>query len=198
LEKRKKGGKQMKREMNIDKRVLLVLATLVVAALLATFWATSEPMGSPPERQGWERWNLTNEQRQEIDQLIRYMRANCASWEEIAAAINAKLDEWNIKQPPRGDIELFYTAKAVISTVNMTLVTILMLIYIAIYRKTKSEFTVGLIIFSMILLLYTLTSNPMMHWTFGFRAFGLGPFAMLPDLFTCVALAVLLYLTVKY
>jgi hypothetical protein len=73
-----------------------------------------------------------------------------------------------------------------------------MLIYIAIYRKTKSEFTVGLIIFSMILLLYTLTSNPMMHWIFGFRAFGLGPFAMLPDLFTCVALAVLLYLTVKY
>jgi hypothetical protein len=35
-------------------------------------------------------------------------------------------------------------------------------------------------------------------WAFGFRAFGLGPFAMLPDLFTCIALAILLYFTVQY
>jgi hypothetical protein len=35
-------------------------------------------------------------------------------------------------------------------------------------------------------------------WAFGFRPFGLGPFAMLPDLFTLGALAVLLYLSVKY
>jgi hypothetical protein len=33
---------------------------------------------------------------------------------------------------------------------------------------------------------------------FGFMPFGLGPFAMLPDLFTLVALAVLVYLTTKY
>lgn len=188
----------MNHKMNINKRILFILATLAVVALLATFWATSGPIGSPPERQGWERWNLTDEQRQEIEQLVKDMRENGASWEEIKAAVNAKLDEWDIKQPPRGDIELYYTAKTVVSTVNMTLVIILMLTYIAIYRKTKSEFTVGLIIFSTILLLYTLASNPMMQWTFGFRAFGLGPFAMLPDLFTCVALAVLLYLTVKY
>jgi hypothetical protein len=37
-----------------------------------------------------------------------------------------------------------------------------------------------------------------MMWTFGFRPFGLGPFAMLPDIFTCIALSVLLYLTIKY
>ena len=42
------------------------------------------------------------------------------------------------------------------------------------------------------------TTNPLVHWIFGFRAVGLGPFAMLPDLFTCVALAILPYLTVKY
>jgi len=188
----------MKHEMNIEKRTLLILATLIVVALLATLWATTGPIGSPPERQGWQRWNLSDEQRHEIEQLIRDLRENEASEEEIRAAVNAKLNQWNIKEPPRGDIELFYTAKTVISTVNMTLVIILMLMYIAIYRKTKSEFTVGLMIFSMILLLYTLASNPMMQWVFGFRAFGLGPFAMLPDLFTSIALAVLLYLTVKY
>ena len=100
--------------------------------------------------------------------------------------------------PVRGDIELYYTVKTVISTVNATLLIFLLITYIGIYSKTKSEFTIGLIIFSMVLLFYALASNPLVHWTFGFRAFGLGPFAMLPDVFTCVALAVLLYLTVKY
>jgi len=100
--------------------------------------------------------------------------------------------------PSRGDIELYYTAKTVISTINVTLLIFLLVTYIGIYKKTRSEFTIGLIIFSVVLLFYALTSNPIIHWAYGFRAFGLGPFAMLPDLFTCMALAVLLYLTVKY
>jgi hypothetical protein len=104
-------------------------------------------------------------------------------------------------RPPediRGDIELFYTIKTVVSTINVTLSIFLLLIYVGIYRKTRSQFTIGLIIFSAIFLLNALASNPLVMWTFGFRAFGLGPFAMLPDLFTFVALAVLLYLSVKY
>lgn len=98
----------------------------------------------------------------------------------------------------RGDIELYYIVKTVISSINATLLISLLITYIDIYKKTQSEFTIGLIIFSMVLLLYALVSNPMMHWAFGFSAFGLGPFAMLPDLFTCVALAILLYITLKY
>jgi hypothetical protein len=47
------------------------------------------------------------------------------------------------------------------------------------------------------LLLNALVSNPLLQFGFGFRAFGLGPFAMLPDLFTFFALVVLLYLTLK-
>ncbi len=98
----------------------------------------------------------------------------------------------------RGDIEVYYTVKTVISTINATLLIFLLITYVDIYLKTKSEFTIGLMIFSMVLLFYALASNPLVHWIFGFYAFGLGPFAMLPDLFTCVALAVLLYLTIKY
>lgn len=98
----------------------------------------------------------------------------------------------------RGDIELFYTVKTVISTINITLLIFLLIAYIDIYKKTKSEFTIGLMIFSMTLLLYALFSNPLIYRIFGFRAFGLGPFIMLPDLFTCVALIMLLYLTFKY
>ncbi|MBC7130472.1 hypothetical protein H5T51_04545 [Candidatus Bathyarchaeota archaeon] len=71
-------------------------------------------------------------------------------------------------------------------------------IYADIYRKTRSEFTIGLIIFSAALLLYALTSNPIIIRAFGFRPLGLGPFALLPDLFAFAALMVLLYLSFKY
>jgi len=98
----------------------------------------------------------------------------------------------------RLDIQLFYTLQTVISVVNVTLSIILLLMYVSIYRKTHSEFTIGLIIFSAVLLLHAFVSIPLLHHAFGFYEFGLGPFAVLPDLFTCVALAVLLYLTFKY
>jgi len=98
----------------------------------------------------------------------------------------------------RGDIELYYTVKTVISTINVTLSIFLFFTYIDIYRKTESEFTIGLIIFSIVLLFNALSSNPLVHWTFGYSALGLGPFAMLPDLSTFIALAVLLYLSIKY
>ena len=188
----------MNLKMNRDYRILFILVTLIVVALFATIWAINAPFGSPMELQGWERWNLSNEQRMEIMHLLESMRRNGASLEEIQMAINMKLEEWGVQPPPPGDIELFYTIKTVISTVNITLVIILLFTYIDIYRRTKSSFTIGLIIFSTILLLYTITSNPILQWPFGFRASGLGPFAMLPDLFACVALSILVYLSVKY
>jgi hypothetical protein len=104
-------------------------------------------------------------------------------------------------RPPEnipGDIEFFYAAKTVVSSINVTLLIFLLATYVSIYRKTRSEFTIGLIIFSMVFLLNALASNPFVIWAFGFRPFGLGPFALLPDLFTFGALAVLLYLSVKY
>lgn len=100
--------------------------------------------------------------------------------------------------PVPGDIELYYSAKTVVSTVNLTLLVFLLIVYVDLYRKTQSEFTIGLIVFSLVLLFYALTANPLMQWIFGFYGSGLGPFAMIPDLFTCAALAVLSYLTLKY
>jgi len=131
----------------------------------------------------------------------------------IVVAILAELWAWSTFWFPRypwwaqrpwppenipGDIEFFYTAKTVVSTINVTLLVFLLLTYISIYRKTRSDFTIGLIIFSLVLLLNALASNPFVIWVFGFRPFGLGPFALLPDLFTFVALTVLLYLSIKY
>jgi hypothetical protein len=96
------------------------------------------------------------------------------------------------------DIELYYTAKTIFATLNVTLLIFLLATYLQMYISGKSEFTLWLAIISTVLLLNALTSNPLVHWIFGFRAFGLGPFAMLPDIFTLVALAILLYLTMKY
>lgn len=97
-----------------------------------------------------------------------------------------------------GDLEFFYIAKTVISTLNIVILIFLLAVYLDIYRKTRSEFTIGLIIFSTALLFYAFTSNPIIMWLCGFVPFGLGPFALLPELFTFAALVVLLYLSVKY
>lgn len=108
---------------------------------------------------------------------------------------------WGRQLPPYnipGDIELFYTAKAVVSTLNIVILIFLLVSYVNIYRKTRSEFTIGLIIFSLVFLMYVLASNPFVIMAFGFQPFGLGPFAFLPELFTLGALAVLLYLNLKY
>jgi hypothetical protein len=158
MEKVEKGVEQMSHRMNRNTRTWLILATLIVVAVLAAFWATSE-FWSPPSP--WER---------------RF---------------------WPPESIP-GDIEFFYTAKTVVSTVNVTLLVFLLVTYIGIYRKTRSEFTIGLMIISAAFLLNALASNPLVTGGFGFRAFGLGPFALLPDLFTLGALAVLLYLSIGY
>jgi hypothetical protein len=100
-------------------------------------------------------------------------------------------------RPLPGDLEIYYTAKTVISSVNTVLLLILLAIYLELYGKVKSEFTLGLIIYNLALLFYALTSNPLLHGRFGFTGFGLGPFAMLPDLFTLIASSVLLYLSQK-
>jgi hypothetical protein len=100
--------------------------------------------------------------------------------------------------PPSEDIELFYTVETVFSMINVMLSIVLLITYLSIYWKTRSEFTIGLTIFSAVFLLHAIVSIPLIHRAFGFYEFGLGPFAMLPNLFTCFALVVLLYLSVTY
>ena len=97
----------------------------------------------------------------------------------------------------QGDMELFYKVRTILSSINAALLIFLLISYVDMYSKMKSEFTIGLIVFSMTLLLYALTSNPLLQTIFGYHAFGLGPFAMLPDMFTTIALIVLSYLTMK-
>jgi hypothetical protein len=97
-----------------------------------------------------------------------------------------------------GDLELYYVGSTVISTINIALLGILLVIYANIYIKTRSTFTIGLIVFALAFLMKDLTSSPFIVGLFSFRAVGLGPFEFLPGLFELAALSVLLYLSVKY
>ena len=98
----------------------------------------------------------------------------------------------------QGDLEWFYIAQTVVSTVNVSLLIFLLTTYIDIYRKTRSQFTLGLLIFALVFFLKAITGNPLFMRAFGFAAFGLGPFALLPEVFELVALSILLYLSAKY
>jgi hypothetical protein len=98
----------------------------------------------------------------------------------------------------RGDLAVYYTLKSFLSTLNIVLLSILLVLYVSTYSQARSEFLVGLIIFDVAMLLYALTSDPLIYGGFGFHGAGLGPFAMLPDLFSLVAVSVLLLQAVRY
>ena len=105
--------------------------------------------------------------------------------------------EWTFppERPEHPLLQYFILAKAALSSMNVFLLTILLVIYLGIYRKTGSQFSLGLIIFSIALLLYSLASNPIIHSFAGFKGRGLGPFTMIPNLFTLIASGILLYLS---
>jgi uncharacterized membrane protein len=97
-----------------------------------------------------------------------------------------------------GDFELYYMARTIFSTINIVLTIILIFNYTSIYIKTKSEFTIGLVLFAAFFLIKDVAWSPFVIGLAGFGTFGLGPFAFLPDLFEMAALLVLFYLSVKY
>lgn len=84
--------------------------------------------------------------------------------------------------------------KLLVTTFNVVVLLALTGTYVGIYRDLPNQFTLSLILFSVALLLYAITSNPLLPHVFGFRGgVGLGPFTFIPDLFASVAIVVLLY-----
>jgi hypothetical protein len=100
------------------------------------------------------------------------------------------------------DIELYLLSRTIVSTINIALLLVLVINYLSIFLKTKSEFTIGLLIFSIVFLLKDVASSPFVNNTFGFGLFGTNPvqlwFVLLPDFFELLALSVLMYLSIKY
>lgn len=84
-----------------------------------------------------------------------------------------------------------------ITTINSILLAFLLYTYVSVYRQVKSTFSLGLIVTAGALFAHSLTSNPLLQVFFGFRGSGLGPFTIIPSLFTLVAAGVLIYLSRK-
>jgi hypothetical protein len=97
----------------------------------------------------------------------------------------------------RENFEIYVSIKSAVTLINIVIAVILIGMYVKIYREVKSDFTIGLIVVMFALLFYAITSNPYIQWLFSYRGFGLGPFILLPDIFTTIALSVLLYLSLK-
>ena len=97
----------------------------------------------------------------------------------------------------RQNFDEYIILKSAITFINIVISLILIGMYVKIYREVKSDFTLGLIVVMSALLLYAVTSNPLVQYLFTYRGFGQGPFILLPDIFTTIAVSVLLYLSLK-
>gem|GEM_PF-757375 len=200
-EKEEKVTGEMKMDNKSRDRIIVIIVLSLLAVAILSLLLSLRVVGEPLERQVMRRrWGLTESQMSEIEKIINEYQAGNISLIELRRRIWTEFRNWGVippQEPLIPDIELFYTVKSVFSTLNIALVIILLAIFIDVYRKTKAKFALGLMIFSLILLLYTVSSNPFMQMLFGFRAIGLGPFAMLPDIFAFIALLTLLYISLK-
>jgi hypothetical protein len=97
-----------------------------------------------------------------------------------------------------GDWAFFYIARTAFSTVNIALLIILTETYAALYYKTRSHFTIGLLLFALVFLMKEVASSPFVLGVLRFNVSGLGPFALLEPLLETAALSVLLYLSIEY
>ena len=87
--------------------------------------------------------------------------------------------------------------KTILSCVNIALIILMLVIYVDLYRKIKTNFTAGLLLLIVVLLLNALTSNPLLPLRFGTPVIGAGAFFIIPDLFSTIALTVLFYLSLE-
>jgi len=88
--------------------------------------------------------------------------------------------------------------QALIALGNVLLLLALLFIYARNYEQIKSKFALGLIAFVVLLIVQAFTTNPFLPAVRGFRHIhAMGLLTIVPDLFEFVALAVLLYISLK-
>lgn len=104
----------------------------------------------------------------------------------------------NVLRDPEGPISEFIQIvihiELFITTFNLVLLLALTWAYMSLYRDLPNKYSMSLVILSLVLLLYALTSNPFIHFLFGFPPGGeLGPFSFISDVFVGLAIIVLFY-----
>ena len=92
----------------------------------------------------------------------------------------------------------FFDFQGWIMVGNVVLLVCLLVLYTKNYEEIKSKFALGLIAFVILLLVQAITSNPFVHFLWGFRRLhALGLLRILSAWFEFVALAILLYISLK-
>jgi len=88
-------------------------------------------------------------------------------------------------------------AKIFFTSFNIVILTALTYNYFLIYQDVPTSMSRGLAVFSAALLLYALTSSPILHAAIGFENITIGMFTYVPDMFVSAASTVILYESCK-
>ncbi|MFA6319599.1 MAG: hypothetical protein WC108_03140 [Bacteroidales bacterium] len=89
----------------------------------------------------------------------------------------------------------FLFERIIINSIASILIAVVLNTYISIYLKTKSNFSLGLVIIAGSLFIQTLTANPFLLDLFNFRLVGSGLFSLVSSITTLIAIIALLYLS---
>ena len=84
-------------------------------------------------------------------------------------------------------VELFF------ATFNSFMMIVMVIVYGRIYRQLPNKYTASLTLLGVALLLYAVTSHPLVHIVFGFSLSTVGAFTFIPDLFVSMAVIILFY-----
>jgi len=85
----------------------------------------------------------------------------------------------------------------ILSTIEMVLLFSLVFVYIKIYSVTRANFSMGILIVLFALLLHSILSFPLTVDQIGPVLLGSGAFFPYPDMFTIIAYAIFLYLSLE-
>jgi hypothetical protein len=114
---------------------------------------------------------------------------------------NINLKDENLKQINRilatqiwSDFSDIFTIVTIFISINLALLLGILVYYIDGFRRTKSNFMLGLILFLGVLFLQALLSLPPLQLALGQSVFDIGIFNILPNLFETIALMIFFYL----
>jgi hypothetical protein len=93
-------------------------------------------------------------------------------------------------------IENFVRFRVLFSSLNLILYGYLLFLYVQLYRETSSKFSLGLMALSSVLIIYAISSNPLILQMFrGPNPIWFSVFNFVPDIFASIAAIIMIYLT---
>ncbi|HEX9913511.1 MAG TPA: hypothetical protein VGB32_01200 [Candidatus Bathyarchaeia archaeon] len=93
-------------------------------------------------------------------------------------------------------METYIVGRIVISSLNIVLYGYITYFYVRLYRENESKFSLALAGLSVVLLVYALTSNPLLlHLMRGPDPLWTGVFSFIPDMLATVVAFIMIYLS---